>query len=87
MLFVLSLYYFTATTVHPWYIATLLILSIFTRYKFVLVWSFVVMLSYVAYTHTNYTENLWLVALEYILVYGVFIWEVLIQKPTQKELA
>ena len=80
MLFALSLYYFTATTVHPWYVATLLILSIFTRYKFVLVWSFVVMLSYTAYSQDNYTENLWLVALEYLLVYSVFIYEVLLKK-------
>ncbi|MEJ2113398.1 MAG: mannosyltransferase [Flavobacteriaceae bacterium] len=81
MLFVLSLYYFTATTVHPWYIATLLILSIFTRYKFALVWSFVVMLSYAAYSKSNYAENLWLVGLEYIVIYGVFIYEVLLKKP------
>ncbi|MDU8885146.1 glycosyltransferase 87 family protein [Yeosuana sp. MJ-SS3] len=81
ILFALSLYYFTATTVHPWYITTLLALSIFTRYKFTLAWSFIAILSYTAYSQDNYTENLWLVTLEYILVYGVFIWEVLLKKP------
>jgi hypothetical protein len=83
MLLVLSFYFFTATTVHPWYIATLLILSVFTRYKFPLVWSFVIVLSYLAYINidkANKIENLWIIGLEYLVVYGVIIWEVFKQK-------
>jgi len=83
MLFVISFYYFTATTVHPWYVATILILSVFTQYKFVLVWTFTVFLSYLAYSQTNYTENLLLVVIEYVLVYAVFIWEVVLKKTIQ----
>ena len=87
MLLVLSFYYFTTTTVHPWYIATLLILSIFTKYKFPLIWSFVIILSYLAYVNidkADKTENLWVIAIEYIIVYSVFIWEVFIKKGYQK---
>jgi alpha-1,6-mannosyltransferase len=86
MLLVLSFYYFTTTTVHPWYLATLLILSVFTKYKFPLVWSFVIILSYLAYVNLNKadkSENLWLITLEYAVVYGVFIWEVFIKKATK----
>jgi uncharacterized membrane protein len=88
MLLGLSFYYFTATTVHPWYIATLLILSIFTKYRFPLVWSFVIILSYLAYINLNKadkSENLWIIALEYFVVYGVFIWEVFIKKAPKME--
>ena len=88
MLLVLSFYYFTATTVHPWYIATLLILSIFTKYKFPLVWSFVIIISYLAYININKadkSENLWIIAIEYIVVYSVFIWEVFIKKAPKLE--
>ena len=88
MLLVLSFYYFTATTVHPWYVATLLILSVFTRYKFPLVWSFVIILSYLAYVNVDSadkSENLWIIALEYIIVYGVFIWEVFIKRAPKLE--
>ena len=88
MLFALSFYYFTATTVHPWYIATLLILSIFTKYKFPLVWSFVIILSYLAYLQigkADKAENLWIIALEYVIVYSVFIWEVFIKKTPKLE--
>lgn len=83
MLLVLSFYYFTTTTVHPWYIATLLILSVFTKYKFPLVWSFAIILSYLAYLNLNSadkSENLWVIAIEYTVVYSVFIWEVFIKK-------
>lgn len=76
MLLVLSCYYFLATTVHPWYIATLLVLSVFTNYKFPIVWSFIVFLSYSAYGNLPFNENFWLISLEYIVVFGVFIWEV-----------
>ena len=80
MLFVFTFYLFTTTTVHPWYIATLLILSIFTNYKFPIVWSFIIILSYLAYTNGNNTDNLWIIGIEYLVVYSVFIWEVFIKK-------
>ena len=85
MLLVLSFYYFTATTVHPWYIATLLILSVFTKYKFPLVWSFVIILSYLAYANSDNTENLWIIGLEYMVVYGVFIWEVFLKRDASTD--
>ncbi|WP_313111899.1 mannosyltransferase [Aequorivita sediminis] len=75
MLFAVSFYFLLSTTVHPWYIATPLILSVFTNYKFPIVWSFVVILSYSAYGKEGFDENLWLVALEYIIVTGVAVWE------------
>lgn len=88
MLLVLSFYYFTTTTLHPWYITTLLILSVFTKYKFPLVWSFIIILSYLAYININKqdkSENLWIIGLEYIIVYGVFIWDVFYKKQLNKK--
>ncbi|MBK5212060.1 MAG: DUF2029 domain-containing protein [Flavobacteriaceae bacterium] len=80
MLFAVSFYFLLSTTVHPWYIATPLLLSVFTKYKFPIVWSFVVMLSYSAYGKDGFDENLWLVALEYIVVFGVAVWEIFLPK-------
>lgn len=77
MLFAISFYFLLSTTVHPWYLATPLLLSVFTKYKFPIVWSFVVMLSYSAYGKAGFDENLWLVALEYLVVIGVAAWEIL----------
>ncbi|APY01332.1 mannosyltransferase [Lacinutrix venerupis] len=80
MLFSFTIYLFLSTTVHPWYIATILMLSIFTNYKFPLVWSFIIIISYLAYANADNTENLWVIALEYLFVFGVFIWETILQK-------
>ena len=80
MLLVFTCYLFLSTTVHPWYIATLVIFCVFTNYKFPLVWSFVVILSYLAYSNTSNSENLWIIGLEYLIVFSVFIWEVLLKK-------
>lgn len=71
-----SFYFLLSTTVHPWYVATPLVLCVFTHYRFPLVWSATVMLSYSAYGPNGFNENLWLVGLEYIIVIGFFIWEV-----------
>lgn len=75
MLFAVCAYFFLSTTVHPWYLATPLLFSVFTKYRFVLVWSFVVFFSYSAYGKTGFDENLWLVALEYLVVFGILLKE------------
>jgi hypothetical protein len=80
ILLAFTCYLFLSTTVHPWYLATLVVLCIFTNYKFPLVWSVAIILSYLAYSNTSNTENLWIIGLEYLIVFGVFIWEVLRKK-------
>ena len=74
-LFGLCFYYFMATTVHPWYLATPLILSIFTKYRFPIIWTLVIILSYETYAKFPWKENLWLVSLEYLILYGFLLFE------------
>ncbi|WP_246848994.1 mannosyltransferase [Aquimarina sp. U1-2] len=76
MLLGISTYYFLSTTVHPWYIAVPLFLCIFTNYKFPIVWSFVAILSYTAYAHPEFRENLWIVGVEYLIVFTVLGYEI-----------
>jgi len=77
MLFAFMIYYAFSTTVHPWYISMILIFSIFTKYKFGLIWSLLVMLSYYAYSNPDFSENMVFVAVEYVLVGGILIYEVI----------
>ncbi len=84
MLFGFTAYLFFSTTVHPWYLAIPLMLSIFTNYKYLYVWSFLVILSYSAYTVNGFQENLWLVAVEYLIVFGVLGWELFSRKKLEK---
>ena len=67
----LTVYLFLATTVHPWYICTVLALTIVSRFRYAVVWSGLAMLTYATYRHTPYREDLGLVTLEYALV---FLW-------------
>ena len=84
LLFGLTFYLFTTATVHPWYIVTLLAFSIYTKYKFPLVWTLVVMLSYQTYSHIDFKENYWILGIEYVIVYGVLIYELFFKKAQIK---
>lgn len=75
MLFAMTAYFFLSTTVHPWYLITPLFLSIFSQYKYMLVWSLLVVLSYYTYSNPEFNENLWLVTIQYVIVMGYFGWE------------
>lgn len=84
MLFVICCYYFLSSIVHPWYIAIPLFLSLFTRFNFAVVWSYAVIFSYSAYISSTYQENLWLVGLEYVLVFGCLLLELFKWKTFNK---
>lgn len=77
MLGVLSCYYLLSPTVHPWYIISLVLLCIYTDFRFPLFWSAVVVFSYSAYTLPDYPENLWLLAIEYFVVIGMMFYEII----------
>ncbi|MEM9361711.1 MAG: mannosyltransferase [Bacteroidota bacterium] len=82
-LWVLFAYLTLSSTVHPWYIIFLLTLGLFTNYKFPILWTLVVILSYWAYSNPDFTENLWLLGIEYFAVFALFIYE-LTSKSTKK---
>lgn len=72
---ILTLYFAMATTVHPWYATNLLVIAIFTSFRYPIVWSYTIFLSYATYQTNLYQENLYLVSLEYLLVLGMVIYE------------
>lgn len=74
-LFAFCLYLACTTTVHPWYLALPVVLCVFTKWRFPVVWSGLVFLTYVNYSYEPYRENLWVVGLEYTVVAGWFLWE------------
>lgn len=78
-----SVYLFLSTTVHPWYLIPLVTLTCFVRYNYVMIWSFLIGLSYWAYSQTNWEESMFILAIEYILVYYLFYVEVLIGRKVK----
>lgn len=77
MMWVMLFYFLMTTTLHPWYITTLLMLSVFTHYRFAMVWSAVVFLTYAGYTANGFHENLLFVAIEYFVVIGFLLYELI----------
>ena len=74
-LFAFVIYLVCATTVHPWYLSIPILLCCFTHWRFPLLWSFLITLTYVSYNTVPYQENLWIVALEYTAVVAFALWE------------
>jgi alpha-1,6-mannosyltransferase len=68
------IYLILSSTIHPWYILPLLMLSMYTNYLFPLVWTFTVFLSYTFYSKGNNASSneliLWLEYLPVLLVLG-----------------
>lgn len=67
MMWSTCLYFVLSTTVHPWYLATPLFLSVFTKLRFMQAWSYTVMFSYAAYASVKVNELTLLLCLQYAL--------------------
>ncbi len=83
MMWTLWVYFLFTTTLHPWYITTLLALSVFTRFKFPMVWTGLIFLTYVGYRQEEFSENLGITLVEYSLVFGYLVYELLWKKEQQ----
>ncbi|WNJ16093.1 hypothetical protein [Pontibacter sp. G13] len=67
---VFSLYFALASIVHPWYSGVLVALASLGRYLFPIIWTVLLPLTYAAYRTDQYAEELWLVFIEYAVVYS-----------------
>lgn len=70
------IYLVFSTTIHPWYLAVPIAFAVFTpRYWFtIILWSFLVMLSYSAYDTDPVHEHILLLVIEYGLLIGALIY-------------
>ena len=75
IIWIFLIYFLLAMIVHPWYIITIVAFSVFTKYRWPLVWSGLIFLSYAGYTQTGYLENYWLFGLEYGILILYIIYE------------
>jgi len=81
MLFAYTIYLLLATTIHPWYVINLVLLSVFVRnYRYAILWSMLVILSYSAYISDSYQENYMLITIEYTIVIVWLVVELFLNK-------
>lgn len=75
ILIILTAYLLCSTTVHPWYLTTIIACSALTQIRFPIIWSYLIFLTYTSYLTTDYTERLEVVWIEYLIVFLVIIFE------------
>ena len=63
------IYLLFATTVHPWYLIPLIFFTAFKPSKLVLIWSFLIVLSYFSYSVGGWKESPLLLCIEYVPIY------------------
>jgi len=85
MLWTYMIYFLFATTVHPWYVLPILVLGIFSEYKFPILWSFMVFFTYWGYTQSGYQEHLGIVAVEYSSLMIFIVFEVVQRIKTNRQ--
>lgn len=75
ILFIYTLHFLMATTVHPWYLSSLILFSVLTPYRFVLCWSYLIGWTYFGYQTATFIENSWIIIVEYTIVFVFLLWE------------
>ncbi len=84
MLWILMIYLLMATTVHPWYILTLLPLGLLSGFYFPILWSFMVFITYLGYGKDEYEiSQIWIVV-EYTAVVGMAATEIFLKEQKRK---
>ncbi|MDX1941636.1 MAG: glycosyltransferase 87 family protein [Saprospiraceae bacterium] len=74
-LFAISIYLLNTPIVHPWYITLPVALSVFTNWRYPIIWSGVVWLSYSHYWGGGFQENYGLIGVEYGILIIFFLLE------------
>jgi alpha-1,6-mannosyltransferase len=65
---ILFVYYLFSLIIHPWYITFLVLISVFLKQRFAIIWSLLIFGTYLAYAFLPFKENVWLLCIEYGLV-------------------
>ncbi len=82
----LIIYYSLASIVHPWYAIYVLAFSVFTNYRFPIIWSGVIVLSYLTYRDIGLVQESFLVVvIEYSLVFIVLVFDLYRNRKTVLE--
>ena len=84
MVFALTIYFLMSTTVHPWYIGTILALSVLSLHTYPVMWTYLVFLSYSHYSGGRFQENYFFIATEYAIL---FLWMMMEYRAKKKALA
>jgi alpha-1,6-mannosyltransferase len=69
LMYILPVHLLLSTTVHPWYLITVLFINVFFEYKWLILWSLLIMFTYINYSQNPYTEVMPIVIFEYLSLF------------------
>jgi hypothetical protein len=69
---VLMVYFLLSTTIHPWYLTSMIFFGVFLNAKSIWIWSYCIIFSYSAYAGSQFSEKPLFLLLEYIPVIWFF---------------
>jgi len=75
ILWITLIFLLTSRTVHPWYLSLAVFSCMFTRFRFPILWSYLIFFTYINYSYSDYHENLSIVFIEYFILYAFMIYE------------
>jgi len=75
MVYVLTIYFLLTTTLHPWYLGTILAISVISGHYYPVIWTYVVFLSYSHYSNGGFSEKYVFICIEYLLLFTWMIYE------------
>ncbi len=75
LLVIVTIYIFSVTTLHPWYLILPLAVSLMTKFRFVWIWSYLIVWSYTFYNGGQFAEDYGVIWVEYGVVAAVLWWE------------
>jgi len=85
LLWIYSLHIWLATTVHPWYIAPLILFGTLTPWRYAIVWSFLIGGTYLSYYQASFEESTTIIVVEYGILLLVMAYEFVIKQKLSKK--
>lgn len=75
MLWLLAIYLFGAQAVQPWYILPVVAFATLTGWRWPILWSLLIVPTYLTYSTVAYQQPYWWIPVEYALLLGFMAWE------------
>ena len=75
MAFALTLHFLMGTTIHPWYLTTLLAVGMLAGLRYTVAWTYLVVLSYSHYDCGGFREHYGWIAMEYVALMAFIVLE------------
>jgi len=73
LVWLFTCYLLLSQSIHPWYVAGFLGLAVLEKQRYVVLWTFLIFLTYITYQSVDYQQQLWVNIFEYLLVIAWFL--------------